>query len=287
ALQVPGKSEMAERGLERVSRTPEARKVKARAETVSVRFDTPLVMGDFAILSAIAIVCILLSHFGFALLREFRLVGSGAGFSIGLSSRVVADLAVTVSYVLILFSAMQYVLLLLRGDLAWLGWRSKNLFDDLLYGFAVFFGALVVLGGAVALYQAVSYAGNHFFGGSLPQAGRLLSGYVTWEMGKFLNSPPELSTYVAIAFIAPLVEEFFFRGMLYSVLRKSIDLVPSLLISSLLFAAVRLFLFGGGASFFIGVGSALVYEKRMSLFSAVVFHAFCNLLLLCLFQILV
>lgn len=288
SLQVPGKSDMAERNLERVLRTPEVRKAKARAETVSVRFDTPLNMGDFAVLSAIAVVCVLLSHFGFALLRELHLLGAVAGCRISVSPRVGADLVALVAYGLILFSVMQYVTVLLRGDLTWLGWRSKKPMDNLLHGFAVFFAVVLVAGAVAVLYQSVSYAANQALGeGGPPRAIRLVADAVAWETRKFLDFPPSFLTYAVMVFLAPFAEEFLFRGVLYSVLRKHIDVIPAVAASSALFAVVHFYFFGSAVAFFIGVGSALVYEKRMSLIPAVAFHAFCNLFILGLFQILV
>lgn len=79
---------------------------------------------------------------------------------------------------------------------------------------------------------------------------------------------------------APLAEEAFFRGFLYQGLRRRYRVWPSALVSALLFGMAH---FTGVASLqlllplaLVGLGLALVYERRRSLLSAICAHATFN-----------
>jgi membrane protease YdiL (CAAX protease family) len=79
---------------------------------------------------------------------------------------------------------------------------------------------------------------------------------------------------------APLAEETLFRGFLYSGLRRRFSVWPAAAISSALFGLVH---FGGlefaliiPALFVVGLGLALVYERRRSLLASILAHATFN-----------
>ncbi|HEU4582090.1 MAG TPA: CPBP family intramembrane glutamic endopeptidase [Polyangiaceae bacterium] len=93
-----------------------------------------------------------------------------------------------------------------------------------------------------------------------------------------LNALAQSSTgaFVALTvFAAPPVEELLFRGLLYRSLRSSTGVLPSLLLSSLVFAVVHpqaaaVPVFG------LGVCAALALERSRSLLAAVLVHALYN-----------
>jgi membrane protease YdiL (CAAX protease family) len=93
-----------------------------------------------------------------------------------------------------------------------------------------------------------------------------------------LNALARSSTgaFVALTvFAAPPVEELLFRGLLYRSLRSSSGVLPSLLLSSLVFAVVHpqaaaVPVFG------LGVCAALALERSRSLLAAVLVHALYN-----------
>ncbi len=78
---------------------------------------------------------------------------------------------------------------------------------------------------------------------------------------------------------APLCEEFIFRGLLFGGLRRSMSLLPAMLISAALFAVVH-----PPASmlpvFVLGMFTAYAYERTRTLLAPVLVHAIYNALLL-------
>lgn len=79
---------------------------------------------------------------------------------------------------------------------------------------------------------------------------------------------------------APLGEELFFRGFLYQGLRRRLSVWPAATLSGIFFGLVHL----GGAAFFlivpsltaVGIGLALVFERRHSLLASMAAHAAFN-----------
>lgn len=89
-------------------------------------------------------------------------------------------------------------------------------------------------------------------------------------------------------FIAPFVEEFLFRGFLNNLLRGKVNAFVRMSIVSILFAAIHMpyyihnwiqFL----AYLIISIVLFLVYERRRSLFDAILLHSLFNGLLVILF----
>jgi membrane protease YdiL (CAAX protease family) len=80
---------------------------------------------------------------------------------------------------------------------------------------------------------------------------------------------------------APLGEELFFRGFLYQGLRRRFPVWPAAIVSGILFGLVHL----GGVAFFlivpslaaVGVGLALVFERRKSILASMAAHAAFNI----------
>jgi membrane protease YdiL (CAAX protease family) len=85
----------------------------------------------------------------------------------------------------------------------------------------------------------------------------------------------------------PIAEEFFFRGFLYKGLRRRFSVWPAALVSALAFALVHVnpeSARDAGATalltpglFVVGVGLALLYERRQSLLAPIAGHAVFNL----------
>jgi len=84
---------------------------------------------------------------------------------------------------------------------------------------------------------------------------------------------------LSVFLLAPFVEEFVFRGLIMTKLRKHTSVVTSILISALLFALIHIM--AGGVvtmihAFLGGIIFALAYEKTKSLYVAIVAHIFGN-----------
>jgi uncharacterized protein len=87
---------------------------------------------------------------------------------------------------------------------------------------------------------------------------------------------------VMVIAVAPVVEEFFFRGFFYRALRSRFSIVAAAVLDGLLFGVIHFNFEGGDAALLLpplallGVIFCLVYEKTGSLFPVIGMHAFNN-----------
>jgi CAAX protease family protein len=75
--------------------------------------------------------------------------------------------------------------------------------------------------------------------------------------------------------LTPLVEELLFRGVLYQALRRSMPIGSSVLVSSLVFAAMHMSLVLFIPFMLMGIILAIVYERSESIVPTILLHA-CN-----------
>ncbi len=80
-----------------------------------------------------------------------------------------------------------------------------------------------------------------------------------------------------VSVLAPLFEEFFFRGFLFQQFRRFYSLSNAILLSAAVFAAVHLSIESFLPLFGLGVLLAIVYHTTRSLWAAVITHALWNL----------
>jgi len=76
--------------------------------------------------------------------------------------------------------------------------------------------------------------------------------------------------------VAPFAEELFFRGVIYSWLREHWGVIPSVVVSGLIFGLVHVEPSVAAAAFVLGILLAWVYESSNSLWSGVIIHAINN-----------
>ena len=85
-----------------------------------------------------------------------------------------------------------------------------------------------------------------------------------------------IGMFVMGGLVAPLAEEIFFRGVLYSWLRNTLGVKPGILISGILFGAVHGEISIAVATGVMGIALAWIYEQSESLWPAVIIHAINN-----------
>ena len=93
---------------------------------------------------------------------------------------------------------------------------------------------------------------------------------------------------LGLVFIAPLIEEFLFRGFLNNLLRGKVNTFVRMSIVSILFAAIHFPTYIHNwiqfiAYLILSIVLFLVYERRRSLFDAILLHSLYNGLLVILF----
>jgi membrane protease YdiL (CAAX protease family) len=81
-----------------------------------------------------------------------------------------------------------------------------------------------------------------------------------------------LLSFVSIVLIAPVVEEIFFRGFLFSSLARSLSVWSAAAVSSAIFAATHVDVALLGPAFLSGIIFAGVYRKTGSLWPAILAH---------------
>lgn len=96
------------------------------------------------------------------------------------------------------------------------------------------------------------------------------SGWGTWDGWKLLLS------FFTTVFVAPILEELMFRGLLYTTIRKEISLWLSILITSFVFMLAHDF--NAYGAFLISVFLCLLVEKGHSLLPAIAAHITHNFL---------
>jgi membrane protease YdiL (CAAX protease family) len=97
-----------------------------------------------------------------------------------------------------------------------------------------------------------------------------------------LRATSDVIDYLVLLFpisvLAPIAEEVYMRGFVYTILRRRYGAVTAAMASSLLFAAFHLSLWYFFPIFVTGLGLAWLREKYQSVAPAIVAHAVINLL---------
>ncbi|WP_055665891.1 CPBP family intramembrane glutamic endopeptidase [Desnuesiella massiliensis] len=83
-----------------------------------------------------------------------------------------------------------------------------------------------------------------------------------------------------IVFVAPIFEEFLFRGMILSGILKRYDYKKAIFFSSLLFGIIHLNLHQGVNAFFIGLIFGYIYFKTRSLYLCIFAHFLNNFIVI-------
>lgn len=84
------------------------------------------------------------------------------------------------------------------------------------------------------------------------------------------------SIFLAV-FVGPVIEEIFFRGFCYPILRKNIGKFAAMVVTALFFSLVHGNVFAFFPIFILGIALAYVYEMRHSLVAPMIIHVTHNL----------
>lgn len=148
-----------------------------------------------------------------------------------------------------------------------LGWRKIG-FANFRYLNALFTAFLAYLLFFV-LELAYNYLLVELLGSPAPPAQDLKPLFGSGSTGYFL-------ALTLGGMVAPIAEEFFFRGFFYTALRSKWGIKPALVLSSLIFALFHLSFLLIPLLFLMGVLLALLYEKRGSLDASFLLHILNN-----------
>ena len=105
---------------------------------------------------------------------------------------------------------------------------------------------------------------------------------VTQDLGADEGTAGLIAAGLVVIVLAPVAEEFFFRGFFYRALRNRLRVWSSCLITSIVFASLHLQYLAEPLVFLIigvfAVGCCLVYEATGNLFTVIAIHAIFNTL---------
>ena len=109
---------------------------------------------------------------------------------------------------------------------------------------------------------------------------QVLSGYPKQESVQKLAEMQSLTEVFNIAcyalVVAPVIEEFLFRGILFRAMKRSFGVGPALVISSILFGLVHQNVLSFVPLTFLGIILSLSYEHTGDLRTCILIHAFFN-----------
>ncbi|MFP6887147.1 MAG: CPBP family intramembrane glutamic endopeptidase [Opitutales bacterium] len=112
-------------------------------------------------------------------------------------------------------------------------------------------------------------------------ASLVLSGHPEQEAVRKLANPESLEEALTIAgyamLVAPVLEEFLFRGILYRVMKRPFGMGPAIVLSAFLFALAHKNVLSFLPLIFLGVFLALAYERTGDLRTCILMHAFFNM----------
>ena len=100
----------------------------------------------------------------------------------------------------------------------------------------------------------------------------------TWQSLSYVPSSYILLAVLITGFtIAPVIEEFFFRGFLYNALKTRFQYLIALIFQAVVFAALHRYNLSNAIMvILVGVALALAYEKRKTLLSPILVHVMIN-----------
>ena len=220
-----------------------------------------------------AFIVYLGSYIGFGGLIE--VLSDFAGFSL-------AGNASSIWYVvlLILSAAAAYVLgmltlvgraRILSQDWRQIGYRTRNASSDALSGVVGFFSSLpFVFVAAIVAAMLNKTIFRHFPTPEQP-FGAIVS------TGSFLEV---LLVLIAASVVAPIIEETFFRGVLFTAFRTKLPVWPSVLLTSAVFAIIHPLPGGFLPIFTLACVLALLRERSGSVLPGIVCHSVYNTIVL-------
>jgi membrane protease YdiL (CAAX protease family) len=165
------------------------------------------------------------------------------------------------------FTVVQY-----KEPLAALGISAKNFLKNIFYGVVGYIALIPVLILILVIIAVIINITKY-----VPERQPVVELFLKEKGVAFL-------TYSSIfaAIIGPIIEELFFRGFLYSALKKYIGIFWAMTATAGLFAALHAHIVGFFPIMALGMLLAYIYEKTGTLVSSITIHIIHNLVMILL-----
>ncbi len=151
--------------------------------------------------------------------------------------------------------------------LAALGLTLKNLKKNILYGIVGYIATLPILIGTLIVIAVIINLIHY-----VPEKQAVVELFL-----KETNVPLVAYTSLFAAIVGPFIEELFFRGFMYSAVKKYIGVFWATVVTAVIFGALHAHLVGFVPIMILGVLLAYLYEKTGSLVSSITVHMLHNL----------
>jgi len=167
----------------------------------------------------------------------------------------------------------------LRESLAVIGFRKREWLDDVFVGLKwvlaihAILSLLIFLIYSMSGYEIHAKISGHIVERSNGLFGKLIKGRVN-----LLGLPVAFLELSSLLVLGSITEEILFRGIYYSALRKKINALPAIFISSILFTFSHALFFVDGSTFVSGCLFAYLYERTKSITTAISAHIAENIL---------
>lgn len=184
--------------------------------------------------------------------------------------QVVAVLGGYLSFVLVFFYGYMRSFLV-QGE-----WSSRRIFSDFLHAFLYY----LISYPAVFLISFLTLNVLKSLGYDIEIQQKAVQSFIDTKEHPFLH----FNQFLMLAVATPFIEEFFFRAMLFSFLRRYLNFWKALLLSSLFFSVVHYMPEQGarnvdilGGLFIFSCFLGALYEKQHSLAAPFFLHSLFNL----------
>lgn len=229
-------------------------------------FETKITVNPLSLVGAGGVIWVLASIIAFAALKPFLPAKEWAD--------VYAAVAKFISAMCLAYFAKEVGINISAVLRDWWRNRARHLQIVIRY-FLVYAGFLLLILGALAVAlislektgliapALIDLAGNTELNGKMAQLRVIME-----------RSIPRFAiSLLSMCVLAPVIEEVYFRRFLFVSLRKKVNFVPALLISSILFMAVHPNLALGAVG---GIYLGYIYEKGKSLPANILIHSVVN-----------
>ncbi len=187
----------------------------------------------------------------------------------GATDRIVSILNTTILDLAGIGCIFYFVIYRYKHKIRDLGLSMKNLFKNISYGVIGYLASLPVLFVTLLVAALILDLLKHN-----PQPQPVFEIFLEEKKIPVLAY---LSIFVAI--VGPIFEEIFFRGFLYTAIKKETGIKWAILISAFIFAALHAHLAGFFPIIILGIFLAYLYEKTGSLIAPMTVHIIHNLIM--------
>lgn len=166
---------------------------------------------------------------------------------------------------IIYFTVVQY-----KEDLNALGLSLKNCIKNIGYGLIGYIALIPVLVVILVITAAIIHITKY-----VPERQPVVELFLKEKNAAFL-----MYSSLFAAILGPFIEELFFRGFMYGVLKKYAGAIWSAVITAVIFAALHTHIVGFFPIFALGILLAYLYEKTGTIVSSITVHIIHNLSML-------